>query len=83
MAYSFDVKETATNAVTAVTNKLTNTGLAKDLAANLPQSVGQLQVAANKVVGQVSNLIKDPLGGFNVDIGKLLKAPSMLAATTY
>jgi hypothetical protein len=82
MAYSFDVKETATNAVTAVTNKLSNTGLAKDLAASIPQSAGQLQVAANKVVGQVSNFIKDPLGAFNIDISKLLKAPSMRAATT-
>jgi len=82
MAYGFDIKETATNAVTTAINKLSNTGLAKELSANLPQSLGQLQVAANKVVGQVSNLVKDPLGAFNVDISSLLKAPSMRAATT-
>jgi hypothetical protein len=78
----FDIKETATNAVKTVVNKLSSTGLAKDLAANLPQTAGQLQVAANKISGQISNAIKDPLGAFNVDISKLLKAPSMRSATT-
>jgi len=78
----FDLKETATNLVTKATNKLNSAGLAKDLAANFPQSTAQLQVAANKLPGQVSNFIKDPLGAFNVDISKLLKAPSMRAATT-
>jgi hypothetical protein len=82
MAYSFDVKETATNAVTTVTNKLSSAGLAKDLAAKLPQSIGELQVAAGKIVGQVAGTLRDPFGAINIDISQSLKAQSVRTATT-
>jgi hypothetical protein len=82
MAYSFDVKETATNAVNTVANKITSTGLAKDLSANLPQGVGQIQAAASKVAGQVSNVLRDPFGAVNIDLSASLKAQSVRTATT-
>jgi hypothetical protein len=77
---NFDViQSAATNAVNSAKNTLTNSGLASNLSATVTQTAGQIAGAANKVAGQVSNLIRDPLGAFNVDITKLLKAPSMLA----
>jgi hypothetical protein len=82
MAYSFDVKETATNAVTTATNKLSNSSLAKDLSASIPQTASQLQAAANKVRGQVSNALRDPFGAINVDISQSLKAQSIRTTTT-
>jgi hypothetical protein len=78
----FDIKETATNAVTTVANKLSNSSLAKDISANIPQSIGQLQAAAGKLAGQVSNTLRDPFGAINIDISASLKAQSVRTATT-
>jgi hypothetical protein len=75
----FDITTTATNAVNQVKNTLTQSGLASNLTAAVSQTVGQIAGAANKIAGEVSNLVKDPLGAFNIDISKLLKAPSMIS----
>ena len=75
----FDIVSTATNAVDSVKNKITSSGLATNLSSQVSQTAGQIAGAANKVAGQVSNLIKDPLGAMNIDLSKLLKAPSMIA----
>ena len=81
MAYSFDVQSTATNLADQAKKTLSNVTTAKDLSALVPTSVSQLQAASTQVAGAVKNLVKDPLGAFNVDISKLISAPSMIGAT--
>lgn len=76
---NFDITSAATTAANTAKQSLSNTGLASNLSSSVTQTAGQIAGAANKVAGQVSNLIKDPLGAFNIDISKLLKASSMIA----
>ena len=78
----FDIKETDTNAVNIVKNKISSTGLATNLSANFPQLPGQLQAAANKLPGQVLTALRDPFGAVNVDIAQSLKAQSIRTTTT-
>jgi hypothetical protein len=80
-APGFDIKEMATNAVDQAKRTLSNVTTAKDLSALVPSSISQLQSASTQVVGAVKALAKDPLGAFNVDISKLISAPSMIGAT--
>ena len=77
----FDIIGTATTAANNVAKKLSETSLAKDLSGLKPPSEAQLQAATKNIAGQVKDLVKDPLGAFNVDISKLLSAPSMTGAT--
>jgi len=77
----FDIIGTATTAANNVAKKLSETGLAKELSGLKAQSEAQLQAATKNLPGQVKDLVKDPLGAFNVDISKLLSAPSMAGAT--
>jgi hypothetical protein len=76
----YDIVGTATSAVNSAKKSLTDTGLASNLSSSVTKTAGQIAGAASKVAGQVQNLIKDPLGAFNIDITKLLKSSSMLSA---
>lgn len=75
----FDLGSMATNAVSSVRNTLSNTGLASNLSATASRTASQIQGQVNAAAGQVNKFVKDPLGAFNIDLSKLLKAPSMVA----
>ena len=77
----FDIIGTATTAANNAAKKLSETGLAKDLSGIVPPTAAQLQAATKNLPGQIKDALKDPLGAFNVDISKLLSAPSMAGAT--